>query len=122
MVDNVAIKDIFDIMLRSNGLAYTKKGDVYNVMTEDEYKLLFGKKFSDVRQVKVIRLKYAIPDQVFSMLDALKSDIGRVLVEPDSGTALVMDTPEKIGVIQNALEALEQKNMVRVFTLKYAKA
>jgi len=122
MVENVAVKDIFDIMLRSNGLAYAKQGDVYNVMTEDEYKMLYGRKFADIRKVKMIRLKYAIPEQAFSMLDALKSDIGRVLVEPDSGTALIMDTPEKISVIENALNALEEKNMVRVFTLRYAKA
>jgi len=122
MVDNVAVKDIFDIMLRSNGLAYTKQGDVYNVMTEEEYKAIFGKRFADLRQVKVFRLKYAIPDQAFSMLDTLKSDIGRVLVEPDSGTALIMDTPEKIDVIEKAMASLEEKNIVKVFTLKYAKA
>ena len=122
MVDNVPVRDIFDIMLRSNGLAYAKQGDIYNVMTEEEYKAIFGKKFSDIREVKVFKLKYAIPDQAFSMLDALKSDIGRVLVEPDSGTALIMDTPERIRDIETALSTLEKKNLVRVFTLKYAKA
>lgn len=55
MVQDVPVKDIFDIMLRSNGLAYTKEGDIYNVMTEDEYKALFGKKFADIRLVKVFR-------------------------------------------------------------------
>ncbi|MCM8782734.1 MAG: secretin and TonB N-terminal domain-containing protein, partial [Candidatus Omnitrophica bacterium] len=89
MVQDVPVKDIFDIMLRSNDLAYTKEGDIYNVMTADEYKALFGKKFADIRQVKVFRLKYAIPEQAFSLLDTLKSEVGRVLDEPDSGTALI---------------------------------
>jgi type IV pilus assembly protein PilQ len=122
MVLNVPAKDVFDIMLRSNGLAYTKEGEIYNIMTGDEYKTLFGKKFADIRVVKVFKIKYAIPEQVFTMLDALKSDIGRVLVEPDSGTALIMDTPDKIAEIEKALATLEQKNLVRVFQLKYAKA
>jgi len=122
MVEGVAVKDIFDIMLRSNGLAYTKQNEIYNVMTEDEYKALFGKKFADIRQIKVFRLKYAIPEQAFSLLDTLKSEVGRVLVEPDSGTVLIMDTPEKIGEIEKALAALEEKNLVQVFQLKYAKA
>lgn len=122
MVLNVPAKDVFDIMLRSNGLAYTKEGEIYNIMTGDEYKALFGKKFADIREVKVFRIKYAIPEQVFTMLDALKSEIGRVLVEPDSGTALIMDTPDKIAEIEKALSTLEQKNLVRVFQLKYAKA
>ncbi|MFH0918295.1 MAG: secretin N-terminal domain-containing protein, partial [Candidatus Omnitrophota bacterium] len=122
MVLNVPAKDVFDIMLRSNGLAFTKEGEIYNIMTGDEYKALFGKKFADIREVKVFRIKYAIPEQVFTMLDALKSEIGRVLVEPDSGTALIMDTPDKIAEIEKALATLEQKNLVRVFQLKYAKA
>lgn len=121
-VDNVSVKDVFDIMLRSNGLAFIKVGDIYNVMTEDEYKAIYGKKFSDVRQVKTFRLQYAIPDQAFSMLDVLKSDVGRVVVDPDSGTVLLMDTPDNIKRIEGALSTLEQKNMVRIFDLKYAKA
>lgn len=122
MVEKVLVKDIFDIMLRSNELAYVTHGDIYNVMTEDEYKTRHGKRFSDIRQVKTFRLKYAIPEQAFAMLDTLKSDIGRVLVEPDSGTALIMDTPEKIKEIKEALGTLEQKNMIRVFNLDYAHA
>lgn len=122
MVENVPVKDIFDIMLRSNGLAYAKQGDIYNVMTEEEFKTIFGKKFSDIRKVEVFKLKYAIPEQAFSMLDALKSEIGRVLVEPDSGTVLIMDTPDKIEEIEKALSTLEEKNLVKVFNLKYAKA
>ena len=122
MVENVPVRDIFDIMLRSNGLAYVKQGEIYNVMTEEEYKAIFGRKFSDIREVRVFKLQYAIPEQAFSMLDALKSEIGRVLVEPDSGTALVMDTPEKIRAVEEALITLEQKNLVKIFNLKYAKA
>ncbi len=121
MVENVPVKDVFDITLRSNGLAYIKQGEIYNVMTEEEYKALYGKKFADIRQVKTFKLRYAIPDQAFSLLDALKSDVGRVLVEPDSGTALIMDTPDNIKQIEDALMSLEQKNLVQVFTLKYAK-
>jgi type II secretory pathway component GspD/PulD (secretin) len=122
MVDNVPVKDIFDIMLRSNELAYIKEGDIYNVMTEEEYKLLLGKKFADVRQVKIFSIKYAIPDQVFTLFDTLKSDIGRVLIEPESGTALILDTPERIAEIEKAMASLEHKNTIKVFVLKYAKA
>ncbi|MCM8801378.1 MAG: hypothetical protein NC912_05170 [Candidatus Omnitrophica bacterium] len=121
-VENVPIKDVFDIMLRSNNLAYDKKGEIYNVMTEAEYKALYGKSFFDTRQVMVFRLKYAIPEQAFNLLDALKSDIGKVLVDTESGNVLVMDTAENITRIQKALEEFEKKNVVEVFDLKYAKA
>lgn len=122
IVDSVTIRDIFDIMLRSNDLAYAKQGDIYNIMTETEYKELYGKKFSDIREVKTIRLQYAIPEQAFALVDTLKSDIGRVLVEPDSGTVLIIDTPEKVAEIEDALKKLEEKNVVRIFKLQYARA
>lgn len=122
MVEDVPLKDIFDIMLRSNGLAYVKEGEIYNVMTEEEYKTLFGKNFYDIRQVRVFRLNYAIPEKAFTLIDTIKSEIGRVLVEEDSGTVLIMDTPEKIEEIEEALATLEKENLVRVFTLKYALA
>lgn len=121
-VQNVTIKDVFDIMLRSNELAFLKHGDIYNIMSEDEYRSLIGRKFSDMREVKIFRLKYAIPDQAFTMLDTLKSDIGRVVVEPDSGTALIMDTKESLKRIEEALETLDRRNVVKVFKLKYARA
>ena len=121
-VENVPVKDVFDIMLRSNSLAYEKKGDIYNVMTEEEYKRLFGKDFSDTRKVHVFRLKYAIPDQAFPLLEAIKSEIGRLLVEPESGTVMLIDTPEKIAAAKKALEEMEQDSSVKIFNLKYAKA
>lgn len=121
-VQNVQVKDVFDIMLRSNELAFLKQGGIYNIMSEDEYRSLVGRKFSDMREVKVFRLKYAIPDQAFTMLDTLKSDIGRVLVEPDSGTALIMDTKESLKRIEEALKMLDRRNVVKVFKLKYARA
>lgn len=122
MVENVPVKDIFDIMLRSNGLAYVKQGEIYNVMTEDEYKAMLGKKFSDIRKVKIFRLKYVIPEQAFTMLDAMKSDVGRVIVDQDSGTVLIMDTPERLEAIEKMMNRMDQKTPIEVFSLKYAKA
>ena len=121
-VENAPAKDVFDIMLRSNNLAYDKRGNIYNVMTEAEYKQLYGKNFFDTRQVKIFHLKYAVPEQAFNLLDAIKSDIGRLLVEQESGSALLIDTPEKIKEAEEALSALERQNNFKVFTLKYARA
>jgi len=121
-LESVPLKDVFDLILRSNGLAYVKMGEIFNVMTEAEYKALYGKNFFDLRKVKILRLQYAVPEQAFSLLDAIKSDIGRVLVDQESGNVLVMDTPEYIERMQRTLDEFEKKNTVEVFTLKYAKA
>jgi type II secretory pathway component GspD/PulD (secretin) len=122
MVNDVPTKDVFDLMIRSNNLAYDRRGDIYNVMTEDEYKSYFGKNFSDGRQVKVFHLRYAVPDQVFAILDSFKSTIGKIFVEPETGTVMVMDAPDRLNEIAQAVTALEQKTTIRIFDLKYAKA
>jgi type II secretory pathway component GspD/PulD (secretin) len=122
MLTDVPIRVVFDVILRSNNLAYEKRGDVYTVMTETEYQERYGKQFSDAREVKIFRLKYAIPENAFTLIDALKSDIGRLVVDQDSGTVLVMDTPAKLKEIEEAIAILEQRTNINVFDLKYAKA
>jgi type II secretory pathway component GspD/PulD (secretin) len=122
LVTNAVIQDVFDIMIRSNNLAYDQRGDIYNVMTQEEYKLLYGKSFSDVRKVKVFYLKYVIPEQAFSMLDMLKSDVGRVMVDPESGNVLAMDSPERLALMEEALGNFEEKNTVKIIKLNYGKA
>jgi type II secretory pathway component GspD/PulD (secretin) len=122
MVENAIIQDVFDLMIRSNSLAYDKKGDIYNVMTQEEYRALYGKNFSDVRKVKVFYLKYTVPEQAFSLLDMLKSEVGRVMVDPESGNVLVMDSPQRLELMDGVLKDFEEKNTVRIFKLNYAKA
>jgi type IV pilus assembly protein PilQ len=122
LLTNVPIRDVFDLILRSNELAYDKQNNVYHVMTEAEYKTLYGKRFSDMRAVKTFRLRYASPQQAFNLLDTLKSDVGRLLVDEESGTVMVMETPEKLREMEEALAVLEQEGTTRVIDLKYAKA
>lgn len=122
MIHEAPVSDIFELIIRSNNLAYEKIGDIYNVMTESEYKDRYGKNFDDVRKVKVFRLKYLVPDQANAVIDSIKSSIGKVLVDADSGTVMVLDTPEKITEITETIEKLERKSSIRIFNLHYAKA
>jgi len=119
---DVPIRDVFDLILRSNQLAYEKKGTVFNIMTEDEYRSFYGKKFSDFREVKTFRLQYAIPQQAFNLLDTLKSEVGRILIDEDSGTVMVIDTPANLREMEEAMTVLEQGGLTKVVDLKYAKA
>jgi len=122
IVNNAPIADVFDLMLRSNNLAYDKKGDIYNVMSQEEYRSLYGKSFSDVRKVKVFYLKYIVPDQAFSLLDMLKSEIGRIMVDAESGNIMAMDSPARLELMEQALKDFEETNTVKVIKLNYAKA
>ena len=119
---DVFLQDVFDVTLLSNDLAYEKRGEIIYVMTEKEYEARHGRTFSDVRDVRMFHLNYAIPDKAFDLLDTLKSKVGRILVDQETGTVLLVDTPEKIVEMEQALGILEEKGMSQIFNLKYAKA
>ena len=119
---DVSIQDVFDITLLTNDLAYEKRGDIYYIMTSLEYETRYGKNFGDIRKVKMYQLKYAIPEKAFDLLDTLKSKIGRILVDQESGIILMVDTEEKILEMDDALVTLEKKSDINVFDLQYAVA
>jgi type IV pilus assembly protein PilQ len=121
-VENASLKDIFDIILRSNSLAFVKKGNIFNVMSENEYKARYGKNFYDSRISKVFRLQYAIPEQAYNLVNTMKSDIGKVLLDAESGVLLVIDTPERVASMEATLLSMDKKNVIKAFNLKYARA
>ncbi len=119
---DVTIKDALQIILQANNLAYEKRGDIIYVMTEAEYKVIKGNNFKDTRQIKLFNLKYTTPETVFKALDTIKSDVGKLIVDEETGTVIVMDTPEKIAAMQPVIADLDQQRITRTFVLQYAKA
>ncbi len=119
---DVTISDVLEIMLLSNNLAIARQGDIYNIMTETEYQALYGRRYADVRNAKVIKLRYAVPSQTFTVLSAVKSDIGKIVIDEDSATLILMDTPEKIQEMERVVLEMEKGSNMRIFNLRYAKA
>ena len=118
----VSIKDALEIVLLANNLAYEKKGGIIFVMTEVEYKALHGADFKDRRQVKTIELKYARPDYAFEILKTLKSDIGKLAIDDESGVIVMLDTPEYLDSMLEAVKKIDQPGITKVFPLQYALA
>ncbi len=119
---DVTVADVLEIMLLSNNLAIAKQGDIYNVMTETEYQALYGRRYADVRAAKIIKLRYAVPSQIFTVLSATKSDIGKVVIDEDSATLIIIDTPDKIHEMERIVNEMEKGHNMRIFNLRYAKA
>jgi len=91
-------------------------------MTEAEYKAFYGRSFYDTRVFKVFRLQYAIPEQAYNLVNTMKSEIGKVLMDQESGLILVIDTPDRVNQMESTIAAMDQKSIIEVFSLKYARA
>ena len=119
---NVTIRDAMDIILLSNDLAAELRGEILYVMPSAEYEALHGEKWSDPRQAKVFKLEYARPTDVMAVLNTLKSKVGSVIADNESGTLAMIDTPEKISQMKEVISSMDKQSVTQVFELKYASA
>lgn len=122
LLNSVSIKDALEIILISNGLAYADINGIIYVTTESEYQAMYGKKFSDNTKVKIIYLKYARPSYVLTALQNIRSNFGKIVVDEDTGTVVMIDTSEKLAEMEKAVEKMEYKIETRIINLQYAKA
>jgi len=119
---SVTIKDALNIAVLSNKLAYSVDRDIVQVMTEEEFTAQFGKTFSDKREVEIVHLQYAKPSYVISALDGIKSAIGQIIVDEDTGNVVLIDTRASIEKMRTTLQSIEQPLEPIIYTLQYAKA
>ena len=120
-LNNVTWQDALDTVCIMQDLAYKKKDSIIMVMSGSEYKKIFGEKFIEKKEIKTIKLNYAKPESVFRVLNEIKSEIGKVIVDKDSATLILMDTPEKLNLMQEVIEKIDQLLQGLVLNLNYAK-
>lgn len=119
---DVDIWDAFEIILASNDLAYDKRGDIINVMSERDYEQLYGERYSDKKEAKIIKLEYAKAAEVAKALNQTKSKIGKIIVDEPSNTVVIMDTPAAISQMVEMIDEMDMPVETKIFSLNYAKA
>lgn len=122
LLRDVKIMDALDILVISNQLAYEIKGDIIYIMTEDEYALAYGKPFNDKKKIAIRNLKTAKPSYVMTALQAAESAIGKVIIDEDTGTVVMIDTAEKLKQMQGILDEVEGQLETKVIELQYGTA
>ena len=128
LITDVDIGDALDIVLSMNNFAYEVRGNVIKVLTNDEYKIMYGVDFYDQRETAIYQMKYASVKNVGTMLGNIKSDIGKIIYDESTGTLIVIDTPAKIEEMEEIIAKEELPTVkrvlptiTRVFELKYAR-
>jgi general secretion pathway protein D len=69
-----------------------------------------------------VQLKYARPEYTFKLLSALKSDIGKLAIDDESGVVVMMDTPENLKEMFEVIDKVDQPGITNIFSLQYATA
>lgn len=121
-LSNVSIRDALDIILLANELACEKRGEIFYVMPAADYESLHGERWAEARQVRMFKMQYVKPADMAVVLNTLKSHVGSVVVDNDTGTVVVMDTQEKLNQMKEAVETMDHALVTKVFNLQYAKA
>ncbi len=119
---NVDIQDAFEIILLANELAYETKGGIINVMTQRDYELIYGERYQDKKQAKVIKLKYAKAVDLSRALTQIKTNVGRIVVDEGSNTIALIDAPQKIKEMEEFIRNTDLPIQTKIFSLNYAQA
>lgn len=119
---NVKIIDALDIIVVSNNLAYYIEDDIVYVLSAQEYLATFGRRFNDKNQVEIVQLKYAKPAYAMAALESVKSQLGKIIIDEDTGSLVLIDTPEALEKMRRVLAEIENPLEPLTFTLQYARA
>lgn len=117
---DVDVDDAFEIIIQANNLAIDKKGDVTYIMTQREYEALYGERYGANRQMRVFQLKYAKAPEVAKVLDQVRTKIGKSVVDRDSNSIIMIDSPSVIRDTEALVAKLDMPTVTKVFELDYA--
>jgi len=119
---DVDVWEAFERIVEANELAYERQGRLVTVMTAKDYELLYGERFQDRKQGAVLPLKFTKASQLATVLNQLKSTLGRVVVDEISNTVILHDTPARLEELRHIVTQLDQPTQTWVFSLNYAEA
>lgn len=119
---DVDVRDAFEILILANDLAYDKKGDIINIMTQRDYELLYGQRYQDKKEARVISLKYAKAADLSRALIQIKTNIGKIVPDEASNTLVLIDTPDKLMEMEDFIKKTDLPTQTRIFNLSYAQA
>lgn len=119
---DVSTWEAFEIILSANDLAFEKKGDIINVMTQRDYELIYGERYKDKKETKVVHLKYSKAVEVAKALNQIKTNIGKIAADEISNTVVLIDSPTKIAEMEEFIKSTDLPIQTRVFALNYSQA
>ncbi len=120
-MNNLSFSDALDVVITMQNLAYDRKPSVVKVMTLAEYEKAYGKKFEERKETRTFKLGYAKLANVLTVINSLKSSLGKIISDDATGTIIVMDTAQSIADITDTIKELDHPLETVVFDVNYAR-
>ncbi len=121
-IKDVDVMDALEIIVSTNGLAYEQKGTLIRIMSDRKYEKLHGKEFRDTTMTEIVRLDYISASDAAASIKEMKTRLGKVIADERSNTLVLIDDPETIGKMKDAIAEIDVPLVTEIFSLDYAKA
>ncbi|MBI3020487.1 MAG: TonB C-terminal domain-containing protein [Candidatus Omnitrophica bacterium] len=121
-VNDVDVWEAFELIIEANDLAYERRGNIVTVMMARDYELLYGEKFQERNRNLVQPLRHAKAIQVATVLNQIKSSVGRVVADEATNTLILNDVPSRLQEMREILRQIDRPTETHVYTLNYADA
>lgn len=119
---NIEVEEALRIIVESYGWAYEKDSGIIKVSTAMDYQAKHGVPFGKKIETAIRQLLYATTPDMMTVLNQIKSSVGKVIPDEKSGTVILMDSPDKIDEMIAIIHKLDVPIETRIFQLSYAKA
>jgi len=119
-LNNIPPEQILDIITVTQDLAFEKiNANVIIVSTQAEYEAKYGKKFNEQKKSLTLKAQYIQPQLLYNALINIKSTVGNIILDAQTGTLILIDIPEKLEEMEKVFKSLDQPIITKVFELQY---
>ncbi|MCK5580297.1 MAG: hypothetical protein KAJ18_03400 [Candidatus Omnitrophica bacterium] len=119
---DVKLKDALRIILDANNLAYKVEYGIVRVMPAQEFETRYGHVFGGEIKTRIVRLMYGDTKEMESVLSQMKSSKGKIISDSKSNTLVLMDSLDKLEIMQMMIREMDSPVETRIFELSYARA
>lgn len=121
-VKDVDVMDALDIIVSTNELAYVREGSLIRIMADGKYEKLHGRTFEGQTKTEIVKLDYISASDAAESIREIKTELGKVISDERSNTLVLIDNPEAIKRMKDAISGIDVPLATEIFSLGYAKA
>lgn len=120
---DVEVRKALETVLETADLAMIEEGPgLVKILTKEEYLNRFGKPYYDRRELRSFTLHNAKATMIAPLLESLRSQTGKIMVDPRSNTIAMLDTLDILESAERLVADLDVPSVTRSFALRYSKA